>query len=152
MTRAQPPLSTGPQINPAFVKVAKAPFLLIVFNARAVNLTVTNRFCSGTQIRLTWRLGKKVRGTTLVTCCPIPPFFLAKPRRWITEPREGLDFVILQTRLITRLSLTNWGGTMRHGRLVVKRFPCTPPKIGTFGTLRKPTHFCSSKAPTDQRR
>src|SRR3954468_9478741 len=30
----------------------------------------------------------------------MPPFFLARPRRWTMEPREGFALVMLQIRLI----------------------------------------------------
>ena len=69
------------QTIPAFFRVTKAPFLLTVFSARQLSFTLTNLSSSGTQMRLFWRFGEKLRFTTLVTWRPIPPFFLAKPER-----------------------------------------------------------------------
>jgi hypothetical protein len=37
-----------------------------------------------------------MRGTFFVTCRPTPPFFFAKPRRWMTLPRIAFDPVTLQ--------------------------------------------------------
>ena len=54
--------------RPAFFSVTKAPFLEIVFKARAVSLTVTKRLSSGTQIRLVFRLGVNNLGVLAVTC------------------------------------------------------------------------------------
>src|ERR1043166_1561363 len=56
----------------------------------------TNFFNSGTQTRWLCKFGAKIRGTILVTCRPTPPFFLARPRRWMTLPRTALEPVILQ--------------------------------------------------------
>ena len=52
---------------PAFLSVTKAPFLLTVFSARQLSLSLTNLLSSGTQMRLVWRFGEMVRFTTLVT-------------------------------------------------------------------------------------
>jgi hypothetical protein len=70
---------------------------LIVFRPRAVTRTRTNFFSSGTQIRWRRKFGAKMRGTFFVMCRPTPPFFLAKPRRWMTLPRMAFDPVMLQT-------------------------------------------------------
>jgi hypothetical protein len=43
------------------------------------------------------RFGAKMRGTIFVMCRPTPPFFLARPRRWMTLPRMAFDPVMLQT-------------------------------------------------------
>src|SRR4051812_32378902 len=91
------------QSTPAFFKVGKAPFFVTVFSALAVNFTTTNRFSSGTQIRFFFRFGSNVRVTTFVTCWPMPPFFLARPRRCTMDPLTGLAWVISQILLIEYL-------------------------------------------------
>src|SRR5687768_12201530 len=39
----------------------------------------------------------------------MPPFFFARPRRWILRPRSGLAPVISQTRLINRIAQVKRG-------------------------------------------
>ena len=48
--------------RPAFFKVLNAPFLVIVFKARAVSFTVTKRLSSGTQIRFVLQVGSEQSG------------------------------------------------------------------------------------------
>jgi hypothetical protein len=88
------PMARVGQMTPALARVLWAPFFERVLNARAVALTVTNLLSSGTQTRLVLRLGECQRGVTAVTCMPMPPFFLARPRRWILDPRLGFAPVI----------------------------------------------------------
>src|SRR4030095_15952745 len=57
----------------------------------------TNFLSSGTQIRWRRKFGAKMRGTFFVMCRPTPPFFFARPRRWMTLPRMAFDPVMLQT-------------------------------------------------------
>jgi hypothetical protein len=54
--------------KPAFFNVRKAPFLVIVFKARALSFTVTKRVSSGTQIRFVFRFGVNSLGVLAVTC------------------------------------------------------------------------------------
>ena len=54
--------------KPAFFNVLKAPFLEIVFKARALSFTVTKRLSSGTQIRFVFRFGVNNLDVLAVTC------------------------------------------------------------------------------------
>ena len=56
------------QTKPAFFKVLKAPFFVMVFKARALSFTVTNRSISGTQIRFVFKFGVNNHGVLAVTC------------------------------------------------------------------------------------